>query len=267
MPRARRALSVAEKPSVAKELAAILSSGSAQPRNGLSPYNKVFEFGCTLDNGPCDMVITSVLGHLMEMDFEDPYRKWHGCQPGDLLLRSTPVRMAVRSSEGSGTDGDAVRRNLEAACRGCSDLILWLDCDREGEAIGFEVSEACRRVNPRLRVRRAKFSALIPRDIHHALANLVQPDDRASDAVLARMEIDLRLGAAFTRLQTLSLQNRFEGIGDDGPLSYGPCQFPTMCVRGEAVAQWGAGAGAERALGGAGGGVGSGPGRTGGKVG
>ena len=79
---------------------------------------------------------------------------------------------------------------------------------------------------PRIIVRRARFSALIPRDIHHALANLVPPDQRQSEAVLARSEIDLRLGAAFTRLQTLSLQNKFEGL--ESLLSYGPCQFPTM---------------------------------------
>lgn len=42
----------------------------------------------------------------------------------------------------------------------------------------------------------------------------------------ARSEIDLRLGAAFTRMQTLALQNRYEGL--EGLLSYGPCQFPTM---------------------------------------
>ena len=40
----RRALSVAEKPSVAKELAHILSNGQAQRREGASPYNKIFEF-------------------------------------------------------------------------------------------------------------------------------------------------------------------------------------------------------------------------------
>ena len=42
----------------------------------------------------------------------------------------------------------------------------------------------------------------------------------------ARCELDLRLGAAFTRLQTLTLQNEYEGL--DGIMSYGPCQFPTM---------------------------------------
>ena len=42
----------------------------------------------------------------------------------------------------------------------------------------------------------------------------------------ARSEIDLRLGAAFTRMQTLALQNRYAGL--EGLLSYGPCQFPTM---------------------------------------
>jgi DNA topoisomerase IA len=55
--------------------------------------------------------------------------------------------------------------------------------------------------NRRLRVRRARFSALIPRDIQHALQHLVAPDEKQSDAVRARSEIDLRLGAAFTRMQ------------------------------------------------------------------
>ena len=62
----RRALSVAEKPSVAKELAHILSNGQARRREGASPYNKIFEFQCPLDNGQCTMLVTSVVGHLME---------------------------------------------------------------------------------------------------------------------------------------------------------------------------------------------------------
>ena len=62
----RRALSVAEKPSVAKELANILSNGQARRREGASPYNKIFEFQCPLDNGQCTMLVTSVVGHLME---------------------------------------------------------------------------------------------------------------------------------------------------------------------------------------------------------
>ena len=117
---------------------------------------------------------------------------------------------------------------LQQAVAGCDELILWLDCDREGEAIGFEVIDVCVKRRPRLRVRRARFSALIPADIHRAMRTLVQPDKNASDAVAARQEVDLRLGAAFTRLQTKTLQNRFEGL--DSLLSYGPGQFPTRWV-------------------------------------
>jgi DNA topoisomerase-3 len=43
------------------------------------------------------------------------------------------------------------------------------------------------------------------------------------------MELDLRLGAAFTRMQTLALQNMIPQQGDRGKLiSYGSCQFPTL---------------------------------------
>lgn len=42
----------------------------------------------------------------------------------------------------------------------------------------------------------------------------------------ARIELDLRIGAAFTRFQTLSLQN-IPGL-EKKVLSYGSCQFPTL---------------------------------------
>ena len=49
------------------------------------------------------------------------------------------------------------------------------------------------------------------------------------DAVLARTEIDLRLGAIFTRLQTLRLGKKFVStMTKNTVLSYGPCQFPTL---------------------------------------
>ena len=40
-----------------------------------------------------------------------------------------------------------------------------------------------------------------------------------ANAVEARMLLDLRIGAAFTRLQTLTLQQRFERL--KGVISYG----------------------------------------------
>lgn len=76
--------------------------------------------------------------------------------------------------------------------------------------------------------------ALVPSDIFRAINSLVDPDENASRAVDARQEIDLRIGAAFTRLQTLLLQNKFDwrallqGGRDRMLLSYGPCQFPTL---------------------------------------
>ena len=66
--------------------------------------------------------------------------------------------------------------------------------------------EVCLSANPRLTVKRARFSALISSDLQHAVNNLTEPNKKDSEAVDARQEIDLRIGASFTRFQTLLLQ-------------------------------------------------------------
>lgn len=56
-----------------------------------------------------------------------------------------------------------IQKTLEEEARKCQWLILWLDCDREGENIAFEVVESCVRANRNLNIRRARFSALTER--------------------------------------------------------------------------------------------------------
>ena len=63
------------------------------------------------------------------------------------------------------------------------------------------------------------------------MRTLTPPNPDLRDAVEARSEIDLRIGAAFTRWQTVRLQRKFKGRDeafDQGVISYGPCQFPTL---------------------------------------
>lgn len=95
------------------------------------------------------------------------------------------------------------KRMLESLARDCQVLILWLDCDREGEAIAFDVLEICRRQNPNLDIKRAQFSALTRQDLTRAARNLVLPNPHMKDAVAARQEIDLRIGSSFTRFMSL----------------------------------------------------------------
>ena len=123
---------------------------------------------------------------------------------------------------------------LAAEARRSDAVVLWLDCDREGEAICFEVLAACAKGKQAFNnyngplVRRAKFSSLVPRDLEAAVRALVAPDFLAAQAVLCRTELDLRVGAAFSRLQTMNMQTRVPALvaqGGKGVISYGPCQL------------------------------------------
>ena len=128
-------------------------------------------------------------------------------------------------------------KNLEREARSAAVLVIWTDCDQEGESIGAEVASICKKSNPNIRVKRAKFSSIQQRcvvsrifsasltlfhvdfrEIENAWRNLIELDQRQVEAVAVRQELDLRIGAAFTRLQTLYLQKIFPDIGT---ISYG----------------------------------------------
>lgn len=74
------------------------------------------------------------------------------------------------------------------------------------------------------------YTCVLPlyRSVSNACNNLVPPDELVSTAVDVRQELDLRIGAAFTRLQTLRLQKVFPEALEHQLISFGSCQFPTL---------------------------------------
>ena len=90
----------------------------------------------------------------MEHDFDQTHRAWSSCDP--MALFDAPVEAKVAS------DSKTIEDNLRNESRRANQLMIWTDCDREGENIGAEVAKICRSANNRIQVRRARFSAIIP---------------------------------------------------------------------------------------------------------
>lgn len=119
-----------------------------------------------------------------------------------------------------------VAENLRIQARRCQRLIIWTDCDREGEYIGVEIERICLEANARIDAYRARYSVVSPREIHRAMNGPDRLDRRLIAAVASRQEIDLRTGASLTRLQSMQLQSQFSVLSS--VISYGSCQFPTL---------------------------------------
>ncbi|KAF2676149.1 DNA topoisomerase 3-beta [Lentithecium fluviatile CBS 122367] len=218
-----RILCVAEKPSIAKAVANHLAGQArAESVQGIQ-WVKNYKFDYNFQRwGQSSVTFTSVAGHIQEVDFPDRYRKWMSCQPSDLF--DAPIQVKVAA------DKRPIAGNIEAQARYASILFIWTDCDREGEHIGTEIREIALKANPNMQVWRARFSNIERAHIIQAAGNPIQLDDAQANAVAARIELDLRLGAAFTRMQTLALQSMIPQRGDEQKkvISYGSCQFPTL---------------------------------------
>jgi len=89
----------------------------------------------------------------MASDFGPEYRSWTSCDP--FTLFEAPVETRVPD------DKKSIEQNLTSEARRSQMLMIWTDCDREGENIGMEVAKVCRKAKPTIQVKRARFSAII----------------------------------------------------------------------------------------------------------
>lgn len=79
-----------------------------------------------------------------------PFTGWNSCLPMELF--DAPVEIVVKK------ESLEIQRTLIEEAKKCNVLLLWLDCDLEGENIAYEVTKVCTEANPRLDVYRARFS-------------------------------------------------------------------------------------------------------------
>ena len=177
---------VAEKPSTCNAIAEALSGGNHETRGRTPP---VHEFNYPFQGGPCRMLVTSVVGYVFSVDFPKEYQNWEATDPASLF--QAPV---LRTAEKKG-----IVRHLQTEGSGVDYLVLWLDCDREGENICFEVIDC---VKSRMseggsgsgqQIFRAFFSAIGPSDIRKAMGELGEPNENEALSVDARQELDLKV--------------------------------------------------------------------------
>ena len=102
---------------------------------------------------------------------QSEYNNWDRVNPHDLFAAPTVKEEANPKMH--------MPRHFAKEAKGCSYLVLWLDCDREGENICFEVMQSAVPAMQKLKeqqVWRAFFSSLAPQDLKKSFMNLGSPN-------------------------------------------------------------------------------------------
>ena len=94
-----RVLCVAEKNDAAKSIANILTNNQAQRTEGRSKYNKIYRFDYQFRGQQAHFAMTSVSGHLLNLEFTPAHRTWRQDSIGALfdapVQRSTGPNMQL----------------------------------------------------------------------------------------------------------------------------------------------------------------------------
>ncbi|MDO8627155.1 MAG: DNA topoisomerase I [Candidatus Diapherotrites archaeon] len=174
---------IAEKNIAGKRIAEILA-GKSVPAE-IDAGAQFYEF--TKDGQ--DFMVIPLRGHIADVDFPAQYSQWMGTD----LKKLTDAEIEYVGTE------KAIIWLLKKKAKGAEEAIIATDSDREGEAIGVEALNYLKEGNPKIKAKRAYFSAITPKDIQTAFAKLNEVDYNFADSANARREIDLIWGAVLTR--------------------------------------------------------------------
>uniref|UniRef100_A0AC34F8Z3 DNA topoisomerase n=1 Tax=Panagrolaimus sp. ES5 TaxID=591445 RepID=A0AC34F8Z3_9BILA len=246
-------LMVAEKGSLAKEIAKHLSNGNFKEykieadgrkikvqqnvvkeeeendRNNQMPFINIWEFSCKIFGFETDVLMCATNGHLCTEKFVD-----ERVEKTEDFFHKDIIKDLVDEDGGGIKIRKYYPRWLAQFAKGCDGLFLWLDNDDEGEAICFEVihyvieylnlppSGCVMDV-----VYRASFYSASSSQIEKAMATLHRPDFRKHLAMTAKHQLDLIMGKVFTHHQKHALRSIFRNhnIKD---LPFGPCQTAAL---------------------------------------
>lgn len=219
---------VAEKPSIALSITEALCGKNFSKRSGPAKGIPIYTFKGHFKGHAANFKVTSVAGHLYNRDF--PLEFQNRSKDPAILFDAPTIKSCDRRAR-------PVAKQLQMVATNIDYMVLWLDCDKEGENICFEVLDVCRKSIPRSttrvqRVYRAKFSSIAKKDIVNAFEGLTHaPNYNEALSVDARQVLDLKIGVAFSRFQTTRLASAIRAAGLR-MLTYGPCQTPTLgfCV-------------------------------------
>ena len=207
-------LFIAEKPSLARSIAAVLS----KPQENNNLYIKAG-----------DDIVAWAAGHLLEQampeNYDDKYKRWN---ISDLPIFPDVWKMLVKKESRDLFD------NLKKLLKQADVVVNAGDCDREGQLLIDEILEYCGYKGEVLRI---LISDTNPEAVKKALDNL-KPDSEFHgdrDAALARSRADWLHGMNLTRLYTkMAEKNGY----NSGPLRIGRVKTPVTALvvrRDEAI--------------------------------
>jgi DNA topoisomerase III len=202
-----KTLVIAEKPSVGRDLARVLTGPFAKQEGWLE--------------GP-DHVITWAVGHLVQLaepdEYDAKYKRW---RMPDLPIVPTKFKLVVRDERSrkqmSVVTAQLGREDVAQVVNAC-------DAGREGELIFAYLYEKAKASKP---VQRLWLNSMTTAAMKSAFELLRPAEDYAllEQAARSRSEADWIVGMNATRAATIRLKSSF-----DGAVSLGRVQTPTLAI-------------------------------------
>ncbi|MBS7654479.1 MAG: DNA topoisomerase [Candidatus Bathyarchaeia archaeon] len=161
--------------------------------------------------------IVALSGHMLNLDFPEKYSNWWNTNPKDLFHVETKWVIADRRAYES----------LTGALKGAGDpIVLATDNDHEGELIAYEALLTAQDILGKPRYMRMRFNTVSESELKDAWSRF-EPDLNWGwvRKALFRQKFDLTVGAAYTRLLTISARRDGQNVK---LISYGSCQTPTL---------------------------------------